>query len=444
MTNPSLDAYQQVFSLACLANRAGDYNGTGSELQQQLQYDLSYYLNNVPPVSVMGQQSPSIANSSVTSQLGSWNLVWGPALIEETDENGQPTGVADNALYVAQCDNVAFPGGPSLPVYVVAIAATNPASLYDWETEDFSVSQMVNWTTYDPSDFTTSDYNRDFPYISKGTATGTGILLSLISPDTAASPNTSLQQFLADLKPAQETAIIFCGHSLAGALSPTIALYLKEQNQLEAFNIILVYPTAGPTPGDVNFAGLFNAAFPSLPAGWDPQPGDYQNWNTMHWNTLDVVPHAWQESTLKLIADLYGQSPDSYTADILTALQDFAIIDSLRSGAPYTMIRNQSLPGTLQHSGPLGNINVPPQSLSDYFSQLSLQHVEIYSGLPGLPGLILNSPLPEPPPPVQLAPGVVKVPKDEMIINIINQIKEWIQSHIHVTNRQPVKTEADE
>lgn len=209
MTNPSLDAYQQVFSLACLANRAGDYNGTGSELQQQLQYDLSYYLNNVPPVSVMGQQSPSIANSSVTSQLGSWNLVWGPALIEETDENGQPTGVADNALYVAQCDNVDFPGGPSLPVYVVAIAATNPASLYDWETEDFSVSQVVNWTTYDPSDFTTSDYNSDFPYISKGTATGTGILLSLISPDTAASPNTSLQQFLADLKPAQETAIIF-------------------------------------------------------------------------------------------------------------------------------------------------------------------------------------------------------------------------------------------
>lgn len=31
-----------------------------------------------------------------------------------------------------------------------------------------------------------------------------------------------------------------------------------------------------------------------------------------------------------------------------------------------------------------------------------------------------------------------------MIINIINQIKEWIQSHIHVTNQQPVKTEADE
>ncbi len=31
-----------------------------------------------------------------------------------------------------------------------------------------------------------------------------------------------------------------------------------------------------------------------------------------------------------------------------------------------------------------------------------------------------------------------------MIINIINQIKEWIQSHIHLTSQQPVKTEVNE
>jgi hypothetical protein len=75
--------------------------------------------------------------------LGNWNLLWGPALIEETDENHQPTGVADNALYVVQCDALAFPGGPILPVYVVAIAATNPASLYDWETEDFQYRKLL-------------------------------------------------------------------------------------------------------------------------------------------------------------------------------------------------------------------------------------------------------------------------------------------------------------
>jgi hypothetical protein len=209
MTNPSLDAYQQVFGMAGLANRAGGYNGFGIQLQQQLQYDLSYYFNNVPPVKIMDQKTPSTANPSVLSELGSWDLVWGPALIEEKNEKGVPTGVADNALYVVKCEAVAFPGGPTLPAYVVAIAATNPSSLYDWETEDFSVSEVVNWTTYNPSNFAPSPYNGTDPYISKGTATGVSILLGLESPDSAASPKTTLQQFLAGLNPEPGTAIIF-------------------------------------------------------------------------------------------------------------------------------------------------------------------------------------------------------------------------------------------
>src|SRR5690606_9417280 len=134
----------------------------------------------------------------------------------------------------------------TLPTYVVAIAATNPSSLYDWETEDFSVAAVVNWTTYNPSNFAPSAFNGIDPYISKGTATGVGILLGLISPGDAAAPNTTLQQFLASLSPDPDTAIIFCGHSLAGALSPTLALYLKENKDLDAFGVTLVYPTAGP------------------------------------------------------------------------------------------------------------------------------------------------------------------------------------------------------
>ncbi|MBP2617580.1 lipase family protein [Chryseobacterium jejuense] len=448
MTNPSLDAYQQIFSLACLANRAGGYNGTRSQLQEQLQYDLSFYFNTVPPVAVAGQQSPSVADPSVLPMLGSWNLVWGPALVEETDPNSQPTGVADNALYVAQCDALAFPGGPILPVYVVAIAATNPASLYDWETEDFSVSEVVNWTTYDPSEIIISDYNKNDPFISKGTATGISILLGLTSPETAASPGTTLQQFLAGLQPDTETAIIFCGHSLAGALSPTLALYLQEQQQLEAFGITLVYPTAGPTPGDVNFANRFNDTFPPLPSGWVSQPGDYQSWNTMHWNDLDVVPHAWQETDMELIADLYGTSLDPYTYGILKALQDFAVIDSLKSDAPYTMIRNQSLPGILQNYGSSGKIASPPQSIHDYISQLFLQHTYLYYGriasknTPAISGIILSHPLPESKTDY-LVPGITSVTEDEMILKIIGQISQWIKSHIHFTEKQSIETEAN-
>ncbi|WP_426478470.1 lipase family protein [Chryseobacterium sp. CBSDS_008] len=443
MTNPSLDAYQQVFGMAGLANRAGGYNGTGTELQQQLQYDLSYYLSNVPPVTIMGQTEPSTPNSLIPPLLGNWNLVWGPALIEETDENGKPTGVADNALYVAQCDAVAFPGGPTLPTYVVAIAATNPSSLYDWETEDFSVAEIVNWTTYDPFNFTPSPYNGTDPYISKGTATGIGILLGLTSPDTAASPNTTLQQLLSGLNPDPDTAIIFCGHSLAGALSPTLALYLKENKNLDAFGVALVYPTAGPTPGEAAFASLFNTTFPPLPAGWYSQTGDYQSWNTMHWNDLDVVPHAWPKADLELIADLYGPSPDKLTAFALDALQKVAIAEASESGAAYTRIRNQSLPGQLQKMDGSVPITIPPQSLYDYVQQLFLQHVTLYSGspasdnAPAISGLILQQPLPQQYPP-QLVPGVSLVTKDEMILKIIQQIIGWISSHYLADQNQLV------
>ncbi|QDW23958.1 lipase family protein [Pedobacter sp. KBS0701] len=438
MGNPSLDAYQQVFGLACIANRAGGYNGTGSELQLQLQYDLSFYLNNVPPVKVMGQTAPSVADSSVTPILGDWNLVWGPALIEETDQKEKPTGVADNALFVAQCDAVAYPGGPTLPTYVVAVAATNPASLYDWETEDFSVAEVVNWTNYNPVLFKPSAYNGTDPYISNGTATGIKILLSLTSPPTAASPGTTLEEFIASLQPGPQSAIVFCGHSLAGALSPTLALYLKQHNQLDAFGVSLVYPTAGPTPGESAFANLFNNTFPPLPEGWTAQSGDYQSWNTMHWNTLDVVPHAWHQTDLQQIAQIYGQSPNLLTRSTLNTLQRLVLKRAATSGANYTRIQNQSLPGTLQHADQSSpTINTPPKTMKDYITQLFLQHVSLYSGIPAQPGspavqgLILPQPLPQPvyPPGKALLPGVKKVTSLELIIRIMEQILAWIASY---------------
>jgi len=446
MTNPSLDAYQQVFGMAGLANRAGGYNGFGIQLQQQLQYDLSFYFNNVPPVKIMDQKTPSTADPSVVSELGSWDLVWGPALIEEKNEKGIPTGVADNALYVVKSNAVAFPGGPTLPTYVVAIAATNPSSLYDWETEDFSVAEVVNWTTYNPSNFAPSPYNGTDPYISKGTATGISILLGLISPNNAASPNTTLQQFLAGLNPDPGTAIVFCGHSLAGALSPTLALYLKENKDLNAFGVTLVYPTAGPTPGETAFANLFNSKFPPLPPGWQQQTGTYQSWNTMHWNDLDVVPHAWPVSELGKIATIYGQAPTFMTAGLLNALQKMAINDSSKSGASYTRIQNQSLPGQLQHSSGSISIKTPPETLQDYIFQLSVQHVGMYNGIPAaganpqVNGLILPQPLPKPA--VKLVPGVTAVTELEMILKIIDQIIGWISSNYVLVEKENVTQNA--
>lgn len=431
MTNPSLDAYQQIFGMACIVGRASGYHGPQDKLQQQLQYDLSFYLNNVPPVACMKQTAPSTADPSVTPVLGSWNLVWGPAVLEEKVD-GLPTGVADNALFVAQCNAVQFPGGPAMPVYAVAISGTNPDSMYDWKDEDFAVSKVVNWNTYNPSDFTPSPYDSSQPFISNGTAVGVSNLLGLISPDTAAAPGTSLEHFLSAVKTDTGAALVFCGHSLAGALSPTLALYLQTQKKLGAFEMTLVYPTAGPTPGEVNFANLFNSTFPALPSGWEPQALPYQSWNTMHWNELDVVPHAWESSTLKAIVDLYGTPTDPRTLKLLKALQNFALSDSSKAGVQYTRLRNSPLAGTIQQWDGDIEITIPPKSMDDYVRELFIQHVEMYSGIaeqaphPAVPGLILPQPLPQPPLPQLLVPGVKKVTRLYMIERIILQILRWI------------------
>lgn len=427
MNNPTLDAYQQVFAMACIVGRAAGHQGPETLLQQQLQKDLSFYLSDVPPVDPI--KSASTADASVTPVLGSWKLVWGPAVLEEVI-SGVPTGVADNSLFVAQCDAVAFPGGPVTPAYVVAVAGTNPDSLYDWGDEDFSVSTVVNWNTFDPSAFTPSPYVEGTPFISKGTATGIQNLLGMVSPDTAAAPGTSLEQFLAGAKPAQDTAVIFCGHSLGGALSPALALYLKQKNYLDAFALTLVYPTAGPTPGEASFAELFNTTFPALPAGWEPQSLPYQSWNTMHWNSIDVVPHAWDTTDLDMVATLFGKSPHFWTNFFLDRLQKIALSDAAKSGASYTRIRNSSLTGTLQYSDGTKAISVPPLKIGDYISQLFVQHVDLYRGVsfdPAVPGLILSQPLP-PPPASDLIPGIREVTRDELVETTCAQIISWIAS----------------
>ena len=53
-----------------------------------------------------------------------------------------------------------------------------------------------------------------------------------------------------------------------------------------------VYPTAGPTPGDLGFSDLFAGKFPSLPATDSNTP--FNAWNMDICNTLDVYTNVLQ------------------------------------------------------------------------------------------------------------------------------------------------------
>ena len=210
---------------------------------------------------------------------GDWTVVWGPEVYSL-----KPLSKAEaaNAMYVAHSKNLA--------TWVVAIAATNPTSIYDWVAEDGDVAPqfMAPWPLSLP-------FNRiihpkpgpDQPAVSAATALGVSNLLTKLFD----AGFGYLQNFLTSHASSNDT-LIFTGHSLAGALAPTTALYLYPDPAKSGWKQVLTLPTAGASPGNAAFASRFVASYPATPSGID---APYGHWNVDYTNANDVVPHAWNQ-----------------------------------------------------------------------------------------------------------------------------------------------------
>lgn len=461
-TSAPLDTYQQVFALSMLSNRASAFTGPAAALQQQLQYELSSYLTNTGVqytdqggfVPADPTKYPIGLIDGIQAYLGDWSLVWGPVVFSSTDANGKPSGVADNAVFIANCPSVNFPGclDGALNTYVVAIAATNPSSKYDWSVEDFKVSSAVQWTGWQPGNLTPLPKTGLITQaaISLGTAIGVTEVLTLVPPSTAPGSGLTITQFLHQQNPGKQSAVVFTGHSLAGALAPTTALYLQQSGLLSQFGYLLTYPTAGATPGNIAFAGQFNSAFPSPPVdpatgkAWKPLPvAPYQAWNTLLWNCYDVVPHAWFASPVGMspklseIPTLYG----SPAMSDINVLKDIAVANSAASDTIYVHTRNQQLNGTLQAGVSIGGLYLatptPPTKLDQFVGQLYVQHIGMYSGIPAstnIPqcdGVVLQQPVPRPTPPLPPLPGVstLALNLEAMVKKLEQIIANWLKNH---------------
>lgn len=287
-TTANFDLTQTAFMFNWIANSACIARGSASALADFVYCSL-YGMNVQPPLSVQGWALPGML-PQIGSQLygNPWNLVWGPGVYEFNDSNQK----ADNTAFVVY--------SASKDIYIVAIAGTNPAAFLNWLEEDLQVGPQdcVNWSGFSPTgpEPTPIPANQNAPQISLGTALGLWALGSQLQVTQYSKSSGTLVSFLQSLTGASTTQVIFTGHSLGGALSPTLANWALGPTGMTNFKgKIYAMPTAGPTPGNGTYQKAWDAAFqPYTPSGTFNSGNMVQALNRNVWNDQDVVPHAWQ------------------------------------------------------------------------------------------------------------------------------------------------------
>jgi hypothetical protein len=200
---------------------------------------------------------------------GQWKVVWGPAVF------ALPGTKFDDALmYVVQ--NILKPDE-----YVIAIRGTNPISVPNWIIWDFQAKELKAWPYGNPQTDIT-------PMVSESTAFGLIILQGMRPEKGIPGYKQSLIDFFKqEVKHNPALSICVTGHSLGGALAPTLALWLKDvqDEQLSSQIKVSSVAFAGPSPGNSAFAEYFNSRLDQ----------DF----TRVANALDIVSYAWETESLR-------------------------------------------------------------------------------------------------------------------------------------------------
>lgn len=284
----------QIHSLSLIANAAFDL--------QEPSYDALQTLTTTIVTNCL-------SDTIIQGCIGNWSIVWGPKVF--SNNQTAATVVADNTMMLVY--------NQSQNQFVVGIAGTNAVSMYGWFQEDFGVNTLVEWSTI---------INRNVnkllfkPVIAGGTNLGLQNLLAMeISGVTMLQAlNTYVQQN--NIKGA---SVAVAGHSLGGALTPVMAMYMQDTQSTwntatGTITSITAWPTAGPTPGNVDFATYVA----------DHMGSNY----TSRYNNIDVVPQAWMYSSFENIPSIYpqikapeAQAPFYTTIGLLTLAANLRTVD---------------------------------------------------------------------------------------------------------------------
>ncbi|WP_420573783.1 lipase family protein [Kordia sp.] len=317
-----------------------------------------------------------------------WETVWGP-VVYSNDKNSS-FARADNTMgvYYSKSENL----------FVIAIAGTNSISSFGWMKEDFDVKSTKRWR---------SITGHGYGSISQGTATGLHILTKEMQFE-GADFFTAIKSFMND-KEIEKTEIAVTGHSLGGALSPALALFISDKKAefgSKATIKISTYPTAGPTIG---VETTFYRSKTSFIHYYEKQISEGKIDYHAVKNNLDIVPMAWDKSDLVKIPDLYkkhGITNKSFKTLALVAILNTINKDRFPPQVIYKQIQPlNSLEGTfdvamdnkakelfnfLRKNPPLTESWIPKplhenlkglESLTRFFVQASYQHTTAYNKL---------------------------------------------------------------
>lgn len=292
-------------------------------------------------------------NDSLPLLPDQWKVSWGPVVYKGPLTITGP----QNVWYVATSD--------SLKLCVVAIAGTALYNYVAWETIDCEVNKIVDfdqWTSgwssivasgRHISNPSASAYVEGKSFVAMGTCIGLTNLLSNAPSATAVLPGKYIYDYLKDDVP-EGYQIVFTGHSMGGALSPSLALGLAQAN-IPGLDLgsAQVYASAGPSPGNQTFTDNFAQLFPP------GTEGDYTAPNTDFFSENDVVPQAWGISSpadrnLERIRSIYsgaGAPARAFLNDQVTSKEKIA----KASGMDYVPIPGTSFPGS-----PVNHPILPP------------------------------------------------------------------------------------
>lgn len=215
MSSSAYNCFQRVFGVSLASNAVRDCKRSQAALQKALQAQIPGLIKTVDNV---------------------WNLSRGPVVYKANDN---PNTGPDNAWYVTNYPRLEFPDGGKRNIYVVAIAGT--ADIYDL-LEDFEVRSVINFSQWVNTDIRNQPVKATpvagNAYVAYGTGIASHTIITYPAPSNAVgdpAANTHYR-YLIILPP--NSVLIFTGHSLGGALSPTVALAFKSARFLRVTNIL--------------------------------------------------------------------------------------------------------------------------------------------------------------------------------------------------------------